>query len=107
MRCFRNDRVQHRWPHRLRRVRTIDKRQATRDPADEFPFRRGSEGGVTTVGGDRDTAARYQILRPGRVMTEAHTTTSKRALTFVSGELGGVAAGLAAGIAVVATLVVI
>jgi len=40
-------------------------------------------------------------------MTEAHTTTSKRALTFVSGELGGVAAGLAAGIAVVATLVVI
>ena len=40
-------------------------------------------------------------------MTVAHTTTSKRSLTFVSGELGGVAAGLTAGIAVVAALVVI
>jgi hypothetical protein len=40
-------------------------------------------------------------------MTETQATTSKRALTFVSGELGSVAAGIAAGIAVVAALVII
>ena len=40
-------------------------------------------------------------------MAETQATTSKRALTFVSGELGSGAAGIAAGIAVVAALVII
>lgn len=39
-------------------------------------------------------------------MTEAQATISKRSLTFASGKLGGVAAGLIASIAVVAALLV-
>jgi hypothetical protein len=40
-------------------------------------------------------------------MTETQAPTSKHALTFVSGKLGGGAAGLVAGIAVVAALVIV